>query len=307
MTISDVNTPPVLITPDLLIRYDSGLGGSEQGRKHYLSYASKFINFADGKSPTRVTVDGYLANLRKQGYSDGSVDFAFRIVRSLFNRNGLDWPYRRGEAPVVREDRINAPAIDPGIINDMIGIARCGGMTNREAAVLALSTTYGPRRGELLALQPTDIILPDVIHIATEKHGRFRSHIIPPEITPYLENYDFQKMNERDLLVIWYRLEDYVSFPHFDQMGFHSIRRTLATLLGDDLPSNIVRDFLRWKHGTSSDMVYRYSATSFIGRDGPQTKITGEARTVDTKVFAVHPWLPKWRGEISVIEGAEDC
>ena len=294
----DANASPVLVTPELLECYEAGLGGSEQGRKQYLSYATKFITFAAGKPPTRVTIDSYITYLQKKGYKDGSIDFAFRIVRALFKRNKLDWPYRRGEAPVIREDKINAPAIDPCIINDMISIARQGKMTSTEAALLALSTTYGLRKGELLELETEDVLISDsVIHIATKKHGRFRSHVIPPEITPYLECHDFHKLSERELLVIWYRLESYIGLPHFSQVGWHSVRRTLTTLLGDVLPNNVIGNFMRWKHGTSSDMVYRYSATTFVGREGPQTKVTGEAKTVDMKVFAVHPWLPKWRGE----------
>jgi hypothetical protein len=55
--------------------------------------------------------------------------------------------------------------------------------------------------------------------------------------------------------------------------------------------------FLRWKKGTSSDMAFRYSAQRYVGREGTKTKVVGEALETDTKVFAVHPFLPYWKAK----------
>ena len=134
------------------------------------------------------------------------------------------------------------------------------------------------------------------IHISTAKHGRERTHTIPEEIVPYLEQYDFdKKRSDSELLTLWYRIEYEIELDHTDQVGWHSIRRTLNTLLLDHLPEVTVMSFMRWKQRTSSHMPYRYSAQRFVGREGMSTRVVGEARDVDSKVFEVHPFLEYWR------------
>jgi hypothetical protein len=96
------------------------------------------------------------------------------------------------------------------------------------------------------------------------------------------------------MLGVWYRIEHRVKFTHVPQVGWHSVRRTLNTLLRDKLPENTVQSFLRWKQRTSSNMSFRYSAQKFVGREGTTSKVTGDFADVDTKVFAAHPFLGHW-------------
>jgi len=287
---------------ELLEQYQKGLGSEGKTRRLYLRYAQDFLDYGDA-SFERETVLKFLDRLKRKKYSDGTLNFVFRVIRTLYNRNsdalrkeGIDWPFRRGETPQIRENKIVAPALDPDVIVEMIEKMLTVGLPE-EKAFLALSTTFGLRREEMIELEPSDISIKDrSIHIKTLKHGRERTHLIPPQIVPALEGYSFDNhLSEFALLGIWYRIEWKINFPHQDQVGWHSIRRTLNTLLMDQLPENTVMSFLRWKQRTSSHMPYRYSAQTFIGRDTTATRVIGEAKDVDGKVFQVHPFIKYWR------------
>lgn len=280
---------------ELLENYSKRLGSTGKTRSLYLRYAGAFLDYADGNLE-RETVDKYIARLKRQKYSDGSINLIFRIVRTLFSRNDIEWPFGRGESPQIREDKIQAPALDPDIIGEMIVKVKEEGEPD-EKAFLAISTTYATRRIEMVELSTEAVSIKDrTIHIATAKHGRERTHMIPEEIVPYLEPYDFDnKRSESELFTLWYRIEYLIALDHTNQVGWHSVRRTLNTLLLDQLPEATVMSFMRWKQRTSSHMPYRYSAQRFVGREGTTTKVVGEARDVDSKVFKVHPFLEYWR------------
>ncbi len=280
---------------EILGNYSKRLGSTGKTRSLYLRYAGDFLNYAGGNFD-RETIDKYIVRLQRHKYSDGSVNLIFRIVRTLFGRNDLEWPYGRGESPQIREDRIKAPALDPDIIGEQIQAVKKNGEPD-EKAFLAISTTYGTRRIEMVEFTAEDVNIRDrAIHISTAKHGRERTHTIPEEIVPYLEQYDFdKKRSDSELLTLWYRIEYEIELDHTDQVGWHSIRRTLNTLLLDHLPEVTVMSFMRWKQRTSSHMPYRYSAQRFVGREGMSTRVVGEARDVDSKVFEVHPFLEYWR------------
>lgn len=281
---------------ELINKYADRLSSKGKTRALYLRIAQEFLDYAGGDYG-KEKVGAFIKHLQyKRHYKDSSLNFAFRIIRTLYNRNGMDWPFARGEAPVIREGDVDAPALDPELIREMIkGIREQG--TAEEKAFLALSTTYGLRRAEMMNITPEDISYRSrTIHIATLKHGRERSHLIPAEIMPYLQGYDFsQRISEFHLFQLWYQIEHKIDLEHIEHSGFHSIRRTLDTLLLKSLPQVTVRSFLRWKQRTSGDMAYRYSAVQFVGREGKSTEIVGEALTADQDVFKVHPFLPYWK------------
>lgn len=280
---------------EMLENYSKRLGSKGKTRNLYLRHARDFLEYAEGRLD-RETVDKYLEKLKRKKYSEGSINFVFRVIRTLFSRNGLEWPFHRGEAPKISEDEIQAPALDPDIVGEMILAVKHDGEPD-EKAFLAVSSIYGTRRIEMISLTQKDINFKGkTIHITTAKKGRERTHLIPGEIIPYLQTYNFDnEISEFGIFTLWYRLEHRIGLNHTDQVGFHSIRRTLDTLLLDYLPPYTVMSFLRWKQRTSSDMAYRYSAQRYVGREGTTTKVIGAAKEVDTKVFEVHPFLGYWR------------
>ena len=116
------------------------------------------------------------------------------------------------------------------------------------------------------------------------------------QIIPILESYDFSReISEFTLLGIWYLIEYRINLRHISRVGFHSIRRTLNTLLARKLSDITVKSFLRHKQRTSSDMTYRYSATTFVGEEEDVTELSNESYTADKEVFEVHPFMEHWR------------
>lgn len=284
---------------EILERYESSLASSGKTRNLYTRFAREFIEFSDGDF-SREMINKYLEHLkRKHRYSDGSINFAFRVVRTMHSRSlekeGVEWPFRRGESPGIREDKIKAPALHPQTLGKMIHAIRENGQPAAQA-FLALSTTYGLRRTEMVELNDNDIRLKDhTIHITTAKHGRERTHLIPEVIIPYLKAYNFsEKRSENFLFSLWYQVEISIGMKHTDQVGWHSIRRSLNTMLMRSLPESTVMSFLRWKQRTSSHMPYRYSAQRFVGEEGESTEVVGDALDVDNEIFRVHPFLSYW-------------
>ena len=282
----------------LLEKYARRLGSVGANRNAYLKVAGDFLDFANG-STERETILAFLEKVKKKkNYSQSSLNLVFRVIRTLFNRNDIEWPFAQGEAPRIREESMNVPALNPVTIIRMIEAVK----TSAEAswkAFLALSTTYGVRRIEMCQLKNKDIRIKDMtIHVETTKHGRERTHILPDSIVPYLEGYDFdQEISEFSMTLIWYRLEQLIDLDHIDRVGWHSIRRTVNTLLGKKLPELTVKSFMRHKQATSSNMTYRYSAVKFVGEPEDTVEVVGGAAQTDQDVFAsgVHPFVDYWR------------
>lgn len=285
-----------IVTPssDPLAVYVRGLSPTNQAP--FVKYARMYLDYSGGIHD-RATVETFLAKLRKSGFKDSSLDFIFRIIRTLFRRNGWEWEFRRSEGPQVQEDQVDAPALDTDLIGEMIIAAKSGVLTPEEAAYLSLSTIYGLRRTELGALTQADVNLADkTLYVATAKHGRARTHMIPSQLIPTLSLHEFRPVSNFRLQCIWEFIEYRIGFTHIQRVGWHSIRRTLISSLLDYLAPYTVYSFLRWKQASSQDMLFRYSAVRFIGRGASTTRVFGEAQDVDQKVFEVHPFLALWEG-----------
>ena len=281
---------------ELLARYESGLGSISKTRKLYVRFIRDFLEYAEGDL-SREKIMQYMSHLKTtHKYSDGTVNLIFRAIRTMYSRNGIPWLFRHGDSPRIREGNVKVPALHPNKIIQMIEAVKQGDLAN-EKAFLALSTTYGLRKGEMAELIQKDIRLKDkTIHIATLKHGRERTHIIPPEILPYLKGYNFDtKVTDASLFILWYLLEYRIGLKHIPRVGFHSIRRTINTLLGKKLSDSTVKSFMRHKQRTSQDMTYRYSAVTFVGEEEESVEVVGDALDVDNEVFRVHPFLEFWR------------
>ena len=281
---------------DLLEKYASNLP-DDRYRNHYVSYARSFLDFADALD--KESINRYLAKLKQQKKSAGTINFAFRVVRTLFNVNKLDWPFRRGEAPQIRQRDEYRPALDPELIRIMVEAAKDGRLDASPACFLALATTYGPRREELCDLEPSDVDLKrNTIFISTIKFGRERYHLIPVEIKPYLERHDFSKRyNLTQMSRLFWVIVNGSGLEALkpQRLGWHSIRHTVKTLLDKSgLDPFTVHQFMRWKGADRQfAMDVRYHASHFVGLDGARV-VTQEAES-DKEIFEKHPLLEFWR------------
>ena len=281
---------------ELLEKYSSNLAGSKN-RNHYLSYARDFLDHADGLN--KESVVKYMERLRRAKRSAGTINFAFRVVRRLFVVNGIEWPFSRGEAPQIGQRDEEKPGLKLEIVKGMIETAKIGNLNPLEAYCLALSTTYGLRRGEICLLTKTDVNLKsELIFIPTLKGGNQRFHLIPHEIKAYLAEYDFERQHsETKISQVFWQIVNKSGMEQLKvhKLGWHAIRRTLLhTLYDAGLNPQAIHFFMNWKGAEPSyAMDTRYYATSLIGLDGSEA--IGREAESDKEIFAKHPLLEFWR------------
>jgi len=282
---------------ELLEKYSSNLSGSKN-HNHYMSYARDFLGYA--KELDKGNITKYVEHLRRKRMSPGTVNFAYRVVRRLFIVNGLEWPFNRGEAPLISQRDEYKAILAPNIIETMISKAKNGGLATDEGAFLALSTTYGLRREEMVNLQPGDLSLRNnTIYVATLKHGRQRYHLIPPEIKPYLKDHNFETRYSLTIMSqMFWRVVNKSSLEFLKQsrLGWHSIRHSLDRQLAKaGMNPFAIKAFLRWKGGSGElAMPERYYGGITIGFEGAHTEAIEAIE--DEEVFEkYHPFLGLWK------------
>jgi len=278
----------------MLDRY--GCAVSPVSRRKYVSAVSRFVSFSRGDFGHDALV-AYVDHLRRQGYSPGTIKkFDLPAVRRFYRVNGIPWPLQAWEVPPLGEGDVYAPALSPELISRLIDAAKTKALPG-DTALLALSTAYGLRRGEMCGLSPSDVDLDrGLIRIATLKGGRQRRHLVPQAIAPYLDRIPFG-ISPSQASRAFYRLEEAAGLRRMPEVGWHSIRRSLVRgLVQAGLPEPVIRDFLRWKRGTSSDMLLSYFSTQVVGEDGIRADISRRDEETDRMVFGVHPFLSMWEG-----------
>jgi len=270
---------------ELIKRIDERLAGSS---KHTISQfkavISRFYDFSKGDF-TRASVVKYIQKLERDGYAPGTRKTHYRIIKRGFEFVEVPWPFGKrppSELPIeVAEWDVERIPIAVEDVEAMVTGAKNGTLSPAQVALLCASTVYGLRRIELVELSSELLDLENGrLRIVTAKHGRSREHLIPEMIKLYLKSYPFGKYNEFGLSQAFHQIRQAVGLPRVEGMGWHSIRRTIDTLLLNVLPLPVVRDYLRWKK-SSMEMALVY-----------WTPLSVEE--IDKQVFEVHPFLPFW-------------
>ena len=279
----------------MIRKYAASLSSDAHTRQLLVSFCEDFLEKIRYRDPNRAAVITYMKYLREEkGYSDNSINLKWRTLRRFFIVNGLEWPFTRNEVPRVRESEVYAPAIHPEIIKKFIGLAHAGELTQQEAALLALSTTYGHRRAELASTEKEDVDVDHgMLHVKTLKHGRERWHLLRDELVPWVEGYDFPKLTEDKVTRVYLSIESKAGLQHIEATGWHSIRRTLVTLIGHYCSELEVHKFFRWG---STSMEQRYTAVTFVGLEEIDRELNIPESMLDEKVMAQHPFLSLWGG-----------
>lgn len=290
---------------DLLEKYAASL---PDGSRQRATQAKVFLEWLGDRELNAEAVRDWIKKLRRKTYADGTIAIYWSVLRRMYKVNGLEWPFRKNDAPVVRENEVYAPALAPEIIRQMVAVVRGkkkprGRLkpTAQHAAFLALSTIWGLRRIEMVGITPGFIDnLRGTLFVETAKHGRQRHHVIPKIILPYLERYGFKTpVNVTLLSKLFNELKDMVGFRGeiSQEVGWHAIRRMLTrSLLDAGIPLNQVNMFGRWKRG-GADMALRYGSTQIVGRRGKAVELPNLDREVDEVILAHHPFLRYWGDE----------
>lgn len=250
---------------------------------------------------------------RVKTYSPGTISKNWAVIRRMYIVNKVEWPFRRGDAPIIPEKDVSHPAMDPRQVEEMIDVA-LGLKPSLElnpqpqhVAYLVLSTVWGLRRVEMQEIIAglIDTKIRDgygTIYVETAKHGRQRYHLLPPYLVKPLMDYGFARPRSADYISnVFTELKIMCGYTDDSAygVGWHSIRRAaVQALKAAGIESTDRTQYFRWKTG-ARDMDERYATAPVVimGKEGEGTiaSVGSEDRALDLKVYEVHPFLEMWR------------
>ncbi len=263
-------------------------GKTEAIAKEWGAVAAEFEQVCGLKETyTRADITAFLAHLRKRGLLTSTIDKDLKTLKLLSEiqhwgqgPQGSDFP--KLSLKRVSPDEIRRTILSKETIGSMISLGKQDILTNIECCFLALATTYGLRRIEMVRLNPPSF--PDDHHIIidTAKGGRRTTHQIPPSIAPYLKCF---KHYEADSLThMFHRIAGKCGIDTGAGYGYHSIRRSLATelILSEASALNVLR-FMRWSDASTRG---EFGMLAIYAKKD-------QAR-IDEDIFKIHPFLPFW-------------
>lgn len=259
----------------------------------YLQTGRFFLEFlGDGAQPTDKDFRRYFLHRREEDISGRTLTKEFVQLKKLADANNWPWPFTSDDKPVAEEEPF-APAFTPKEIETLIR-AR-DKYSKGELFYLAVSTTWGLRREEMVRINKRDYTEVS-IKIKTAKHGRRVEHIIPDEINPILQNYHPRLKSRGSLTYVFYRVLNKAGIERRKGYGWHSIRRTLRTLLEwnlaeNRLPLSLVADYMGWSR-TQKGIVY--GGAPMLGVYSHPEIISTDPFAIDRLVLGVHPFLKHW-------------
>lgn len=272
----------------------------------YLQTAKAFLEFLGerqmpiGKDDTAVSEAGrifrrFFLHRREKGKSERTLAKEFVQIHKLADANGWPWPFTSDDRPVAEEEPF-APAFTPEEIETLIK-AR-DQYSKGECFYLAISTTWGLRREEMVRIRKRDYTEQTItIKVAKQKKRALRvEHMIPEEIYPILQNYHPKLTNINSLSYVFYRILNKAGIERRKGYGWHSIRRSLRTLLEwnlaeNRLPLSLVADFMGWARSTKGIV---YGGAPMLGVYAHQEIMSGDRFATDKLVLNVHPFLHFW-------------
>ena len=259
----------------------------------YLETGKRFLSlFPDGQ-PTDSDFRQYFIYRREQNISERTLRKEFFHLKTLALANSWPWPFTaRNDAPVSEEEP-SAPALMPEDIEKLIK-ARCL-LLKSDLFFLAVSTTWGCRREELARIRKRDYDDNSIL-IRTAKHGPRVRHLIPDVLKPIFEAYRPKQHTPTALSIMFHRICDKAEVKVERGYSFHSIRRTLRTLLEwhlaeNRLPLSLVADYQGWSKTTKG---IAYGGAPMLGvYDHPEV-LSSDPFAIDRLIYPIHPFLPWW-------------
>lgn len=263
-----------------------GLGKTEAVAKEWGAVAAEFEHVCGYKeSYTRADVMAFLTHLRKRGLLQSTIEKDLKAIKVVARVQG--WQFPKLPLRRVRPDEVRRTILSKESIGSIITLGKQGLLKDIELCYLALATTYGLRRVEMARLKPSSF--PDERHLIVEtaKGGSKTTHLIPPQIAPYLSCF---KHYEADSLThMFHRIAQKLGLSTEAGYGWHSIRRALATelILSEASALNVLR-FMRWSDASSRG---EFGMLTIYAKK--------DQERIDNDIFKIHPFLGFWGSAIS--------
>jgi integrase len=262
----------------------------------YTQTARTFFKwYGNTEPPTALDLRRFFLWRQENGKSKRTRAKEFSHLMKLWEANAWEWPFTRDDRPVP-DDESNQPAFTPEEVEILIK-AR-DNYSPAERFYLAISTTWGFRREEMLSIRKkdyTETVLK--VKIAKQK-GRLRiiEHLIPEEIRPMMMDYHPKIGNIHSLSYLFYRVMDKSGMGQRKGYGWHAIRRTLRTVLEWNLaerrlPLSLVADYMGWSKAQKGAV---YGGAPMLGVYSHQEIMSSEPFAVDRRIISVHPFIQYW-------------
>lgn len=293
LTNPDVLPPPL---KNLHLQLSSPRLRSPRTIECYMQTCTKFLNFLGGDAaPTPDDFRRYFIHRRQQGVSERSLRTEFFQLKKLAQSNGWDWPFGRDDAPVPDSDP-DTHALSPEAVEQLIRAAPQ--LSDAERFYLAMATTWGCRREELARVRDnhyTDETI--TIYIAKQRHPNPKVHLIPDILKPIFASYHPAIHSTGGLRGLFDRVCKKAGYQKTPGESFHSIRRTLRTVLEwklaeQRLPLSLIADYQGWARSTKG---ITYGGSAMLGVYAHHEALSSDPFALDKVIYNAHPFLPLWK------------
>jgi len=254
-------------------------GKTEAVAKEWSAVAAEFEQVCGEKeSYVRTDVTAFLAHLRKRGILQSTIDKDLKAIKLLAEIQG--WEYPKLSLRKVSPDEIRRTILSKESIGSVITLGKYL-LNGPELCYLALATIYGLRRIEMTRTNASSFS-GGHLTVDTAHGGRVTTHLIPPEISPYLGH--FQHYEPDSLTHMFHRIALKTGLDTSIGYGWHSIRRSLATelILSEASSLNVLR-FMRWSEASIRGELGMLAI--YARRDQER---------IDKEIFMMHPFLGFW-------------
>lgn len=259
----------------------------------YICTARSFLAGLDtNRKPTDSDFRRYFIKRREQGISERTLRKEFFQLKKLALANKWPWPFTADDTPYP-EDEAHAPALQPEQVEQLIK-ARVK-LSRAERFFLAVATTWVVRREELSRIKKRDYDSETFI-IHTAKHGRKVRHLIPDCLKPIFADYRPKELSPGALTLMYKRIVSKAGLQHERGAGFHSIRRTLTTMLAARLPQNsldpaLIADYAGWSR---KSLGIFFGGAAMVGIYRRPEILDTDSYGNDRVIYSIHPFLPLW-------------
>ena len=276
-----VHNGPLFISSNAELVYDDLIARGKQVEtaKRWRALVQRFEGCCGIKgSYDRADVIKFIAELRKEGMKQNSINSRLKALRLLCQIQNWDGGFPRLAMPKVKNSEVNRPLFTTDQVVHIITKAKdvCN---ERELGFLAAASVYGLRREEIGTLKVRD----GVVKVNAAKGGDVTFQIIPDAIKNYMKGYRACR-DVRYMTKVFQRVMSKVGLEVNRGYGWHSLRRALATelVLRDVSALNILR-FMRW---SDASLKGEFGMLVIYARR--------EQDKIDKSIFEVHPFLSAW-------------
>lgn len=263
----------------------------------YTNIAKKFATFLqEDRLPTDSDFRRYFIARRKEEVGERTLRKEFYALKRFAEVSDWNWPFKKEDVPYFEDEGVQ-PAQTPENIKKMIAVKDA--LTKEECFYLAVATTFGCRRIELTRMRKRDY---DSGKIALHLKGlkKTKIHMMPPVLLPIMNGYHPDATDPGTLNKMYKRICVKAELPSPAGEGWHSVRRTVYTLLQVACAAKyqnltLAAEFMAW---SKSRIGQELAGAQMAGTYLHSEILSSDPFYQDKLVYAVHPFLKLWEGKI---------